>query len=114
MDVRDWLERYSYVANYPGEWIVLSGHTIAEEGGPTSHKLEFNGRRKEDAMKVIQRMQTAEPQLWTVAIKVPIAPQHLSAGDRVVHKLAKHKNPCCQIRTDKISLTSGEKELTEL
>ncbi|HUK29372.1 MAG TPA: hypothetical protein VLV31_13190 [Candidatus Acidoferrales bacterium] len=91
MDVRDWLERYGYAANYPGEWIVLSGPTTTEESGPTSHTLEFNGRRKEDAMEVIQRMRTTEPQLWTVAIKVPITPEQRFAGDRLVPNLAKNK-----------------------
>jgi len=71
MDAIDWLERRGYVANYPGRWIVLSGQTTVGSDGPTSHKLEFNGSRQEDAMDIIQLMWTNAPDLWTVAIKVP-------------------------------------------
>jgi len=38
MDVIDWLERRGYVANYPGEWIALSGSTSAEGASLTDHK----------------------------------------------------------------------------
>ena len=74
MDVVDWLEEQGYVANYPGEWVVLSGHTIVADDKPSNHKLEFHGKKRKDAMDVIELLWTTTPELWTVAIKIPEKP----------------------------------------
>jgi hypothetical protein len=70
MNILNWLERQGYVSNYPGEWIVLSW----QAAGPSTHKLEFHGKQREDAMETIQLMWKSTPELWTVAIKVPDKP----------------------------------------
>jgi hypothetical protein len=75
MDMLDWLERQGYVSNYRGEWIVLSWRATVGEAGPSTHKLEFHGKEREDAMETIQLMRKSTPELWTVAIKVPGKPR---------------------------------------
>ena len=82
MNVVDWLERRGYVANYPGEWIALSGRATAE-AAPSGHKLEFHGEKQEDAMEVIQLMWTATPELWTLAIKVPYKPRTQESSNQI-------------------------------
>jgi hypothetical protein len=71
MDVIELLERQGYASTYAGEWIVLSGPTIAGKSELGTQKLEFHGKAQDDAMKVIRLMWTIAPNLWTVAIKVP-------------------------------------------
>jgi hypothetical protein len=75
MDMLDWLERQGYVSNYPGEWIVLSWQATEGEAEQSTHKLEFHGKQREDAMDTIQLMWKSTPELWTVAIKVPGKPR---------------------------------------
>jgi hypothetical protein len=75
MNILDWLERQGYVSNYPGEWIVLSWQAAGGEAGLSTHKLEFHGKQREDAMETIQLMWKSTPELWTVAIKVPDKPR---------------------------------------
>jgi hypothetical protein len=75
MNILNWLERQGYVSDYPGEWIVLSRQAAEGEAGTSTHKLEFHGKQREDAMETIQLLWKNAPKLWTVGIKVPDRPR---------------------------------------
>ena len=82
MAIIDWLERRGYVANYPGQWILLSGRTTKTEPDPSSPELKYHGARKEHAIDIIQRMWAKTPEVWTIAIKVPIKPRTNADSDQ--------------------------------